>query len=1326
MKEEHALLHEFTERRSETAFRELVVRYTDFVHSAAMRQAGAALAEDVTQQVFIDFARNAASLGRTPHLGGWLHRHTRFISLNIVRAEQRRVLRERIAMEIQDSQNDWQLIAPELDAAIDALDADDRTAVLARYFEKQDFAGIGAALGVSEGAAQRRVSRAVEKLRERLSARSVTAAALIAMLTTQGVEAAPAHLAATAAGAGWVAIAGTAKATMGWLSAKAIMAGMATILAVAGAMWISRAGGEIAVAAAQNTPPPAPVAALPAKALRPDAQRVGVWNAAKFSWMKPDAALRKPVVFNVTIPSGHSRFTVVVENADSVRVRNLLDAAKVEDFGGTPQSGQPQTLALEWNGLNDRGEPVADGEYRVRGCSHPGVTLAYDYSLLGPGTPPWEGYKNSTWGGDHEFPNAIACVPGGGAWRVVIGGRTAEGGSPGFVLDANDRKVHAFGNGWTGPNALAVRDGAVWIALGRELVRIEAHTSKVRPFARPVKFEDKELRIHALAVGEKTAALVLRHKQRDKEPAKAKPDRLLILDKTTGETLRDLPLDASAAHNGLAFARDGALLFSTDTGLMRLDAADANAAPQPLKLEGIEKPAQLATDKDGRLFVMDEGADAQVKVFDAEGKFVRAIGTRGGQQDSAFEAAALHRAEAISVADDGALWVAEGNGHEARYLGFARRIAVFNADGKFSRHFIGGTWYGANQVCLHEQDPSLAYAYGLVYRVEPGKKPGYTPLRYASSRREPRSPFELWTGSPGVLFGATRMFRSDASGTMREYLLQSNGFPILYAADASGDYRPVFAAGTHEHNAAFPKADDDPKAVFLWSDANGDEQSQPEEFVRVRGGSHSVAWFSGWGYPPPRDFVWRFGGWEFSPARFTPQGAPVYSQEKARQLAKPAHFLRVGQHLIAGSAGKWDSPEAGYYFAGRYHFSDLDGRTRATYRYNWPAVHASWSSTLYQPGDTGRTIGENFFSGIADSGGEIGHVIAAHGNYGQAFVFSEDGLFVTPLFRDPRDGPKGQGDTETFGADWTDVTMNQEAFGGWFGRQDDGKLRYLFGHTAAHVVRVEGLEKVTRFAAGPVQVRASADAAAAPAEKGTAVQTLRIPNVRGAFPAFAADGDASKWRDIPRREIRLGENVVARVALAHDLDNLYLLAEVADPSPAMNAAREPYFIFKSGDALDLQFGPLRPARTAPGEGDVRIVIAPGAPDAKGKATCTTVLYRPVKADAKPGESVTFESPVRSVKFASVRVLDDAKAVFTKTATGYTAEVRLKCDSIALKNAASGLRIRGDIGVLFSNDGGEATQTRAYLSDHSPGASITADVPTESEIRPAEWSELLLE
>ena len=331
--------------------------------------------------------------------------------------------------------------------------------------------------------------------------------------------------------------------------------------------------------------------------------------------------------------------------------------------------------------------------------------------------------------------------------------------------------------------------------------------------------------------------------------------------------------------------------------------------------------------------------------------------------------------------------------------------------------------------------------------------------------------------------------------------------------------------------------------------------------------------------------MWRFRGWEFKPARFTARGGPVYDGAAAKRLAVPEHFLHVGEHLVATVPGKNGGPEAGYYFAGNYLFTDLEGRRRAHYRINWPAVHASWNSTLYTPGQTGRTIGENFFAGIAPSGGEIGHVFATHGNKGQAFVFNEDGLFITTLLRDPREAPQGQGATEVRGADWTKVTMNEEAFGGWFGRQDDGKLRYLFGHTAAHVVQVNGLDAVKRFDAGRVKLDSLGnrrEKALTSAQNDQSLVTpappLRIPNVRGAFPAFKADGDASEWKEIPRREIKLGDTVVARVALAHDLDSLWLLAEVTDSSPALNAAREPNFLFKSGDAIDLQLGPLRPAR----------------------------------------------------------------------------------------------------------------------------------------------------
>ena len=61
------LLRDYTGRRSEAAFAELVRRHVDFVYSAALRMVrDAHLAEDVTQSVFVALAQNDRRLSRGP------------------------------------------------------------------------------------------------------------------------------------------------------------------------------------------------------------------------------------------------------------------------------------------------------------------------------------------------------------------------------------------------------------------------------------------------------------------------------------------------------------------------------------------------------------------------------------------------------------------------------------------------------------------------------------------------------------------------------------------------------------------------------------------------------------------------------------------------------------------------------------------------------------------------------------------------------------------------------------------------------------------------------------------------------------------------------------------------------------------------------------------------------------------------------------------------------------------------------------------------------------------------------------------------------------
>ena len=224
MTDHQTLLAEYTRNGSDAAFRELVTRYVDLVFSTALRlvEGDTHRAEDVVQTVFVDLARVARTLPEDVKLGGWLHRDTCFVAATLMRGERRRQARERQAVEMNTLQNhseaDYSHVAPLLDEAINELEDADRTAILLRFFEQQDFRTVGQALGSNEDAARMRVTRALEKLEELLKRRGVTtsAASLGVVLAANAVQAAPVGLAltiSTAAALAATTVATTATAT---------------------------------------------------------------------------------------------------------------------------------------------------------------------------------------------------------------------------------------------------------------------------------------------------------------------------------------------------------------------------------------------------------------------------------------------------------------------------------------------------------------------------------------------------------------------------------------------------------------------------------------------------------------------------------------------------------------------------------------------------------------------------------------------------------------------------------------------------------------------------------------------------------------------------------------------------------------------------------------------------------------------------------------------------------------------------------------------------------------------------------------------------------
>ena len=85
---------------------------------------------------------------------------------------------------------DWNSLSPFLDEAMASLSEHDREALLLRFFKNQDFRAVGAALGVSDDTAQKRVARGLQKLRIALAKRGVAMSSL-SLSTVLAASAAP-------------------------------------------------------------------------------------------------------------------------------------------------------------------------------------------------------------------------------------------------------------------------------------------------------------------------------------------------------------------------------------------------------------------------------------------------------------------------------------------------------------------------------------------------------------------------------------------------------------------------------------------------------------------------------------------------------------------------------------------------------------------------------------------------------------------------------------------------------------------------------------------------------------------------------------------------------------------------------------------------------------------------------------------------------------------------------------------------------------------------------------------------------------------------------
>jgi RNA polymerase sigma factor (sigma-70 family) len=204
------------------AFTEIVKQHVNAVYSTAWRiLQNSHLAEEVTQDTFSLLARKAPTLRRDVIIIAWLHRTSWNLAMQTLRNELRRIDREQqitsADMTTPSPDPAWKQISPILDEGIESLGEPDRSAILLRFFEEKPSREISIALGISEDAARARISRAVEKLRLFFKRRGITltSTALLTLLTTYTLQAAPATLALASNSAAQLASNSSAPASIG-------------------------------------------------------------------------------------------------------------------------------------------------------------------------------------------------------------------------------------------------------------------------------------------------------------------------------------------------------------------------------------------------------------------------------------------------------------------------------------------------------------------------------------------------------------------------------------------------------------------------------------------------------------------------------------------------------------------------------------------------------------------------------------------------------------------------------------------------------------------------------------------------------------------------------------------------------------------------------------------------------------------------------------------------------------------------------------------------------------------------------------------------------
>jgi hypothetical protein len=1018
-------------------------------------------------------------------------------------------------------------------------------------------------------------------------------------------------------------------------------------------------------------------------------------------------------------------------------------------------------LSESWDGLDQWGKPIPAGSYMLKGLYHPTITTNYVMTFGNPGNPPWPTSDGKgDWLGDESAPQAVASD---GQW-VFLAAPGAEKGSNIIALDATGQRQWGAIEPFAPATVSLAVDGEYLYALfsgpqltdstrsyhpgganatGRAiLVCLDKRTGHAAKFTinTPIKVIAKfaftgttvglwdlrsqktyspanysgQPRYGATDVGETTDAIGLAVANERIYVAMHDDNQILVFDANTGSQVDQIPVPGPA---GLFAEANHSILAVSNQHVVRIN--PANKQIQTVVSAGLVAPKCVTEDQKNRIYVSDWGSSFQVKVFSASGTPQRSIGEEGGRPwVGKWDNNGMLVPTGIAVAGDGKLWVAEDDSSP-------RRVSVWNPDtGAFVKEYLGPTPYGGPGSMIDPKDPTDANGMGTRFKISFSAKT-WTPRAVMERRMNVNQPFAMngaASPSPGqkVLYHNGDEYQTVMTGA--GIAIHKRKGDLLVPVAAIGSLRaPDTGDGTsvtiwdsdlgRREVANFypPFFSGHAGSNYTWTDSNGDGLAQAGEmqWLPALSGNDSYApgsqplAFTYWGFGIGDDWSIYWSGsyksqsfiFRLDVKGWTPEGAPIYDIHDSKPIIVRSRALEPSGLFAAA-----------------------DGKVVATYSYE---AHTSpnaiecfdrngkslWGLAMPKPPPAGPGEGpkdilaQNVITEFKVPG--IGNVLGSwlwHANV-HPYLFTDDGLYVASLLEETHNGPNAAWD---------------ESFKSYY--QDPQGVPYIIngGNDAFHVLRIDGLNKGGRFEQPFTYTQQ--DFAKAAAFRLTPVPKAApkpILNVTWAAQPPAIDGKLNDWNMRAGAALQGAKNRGAQIALTRDASNLYLAYQVTKDRPFSNKGDNWQTLFLSGDCVDLMLSTDAASglHSDPAAGDIRLLFSMY----QGKPVA--VLYRPVvSGTAQPMQ-------LMAARIDSIRQLSSAKVAIVPSGNSYIVEAAVPLSDIGVDPKASGVALRGDVGVIYADASGTSRALRLYY--YNKQTSVTADLTTEATLQPSQWGTVQL-